>query len=436
MREALIAARLQHPAIVPVYDFGVRDTGVPWYSMRLVPGATLRDAIAGADGLDERLALLPHVQAVADALAYAHEQGVVHRDLKPSNVLVGPFGETVVIDWGLAKEGEDAPHAVASPLAASGLGGTLTQTGAVLGTPGYMAPEQAAGEDVDERADVFAIGAILYQLLTGTAPYGSDEPRAVLAGPPMPVEAREPGAPRDLVAIVTKAMARDPAQRYATAQGLALDLKRFATGQLVGARHYSRWALARRWLGRHRAAAVAAAAIVAALVTGGVGVVRERNRTAAENDRLRFVQAQAIGERDPTAAAAWLKGHRVEPALAARAMEVAARAAVAGVARHVLTLPGDAPVPRLPVQLGQAGGRARAAGRDSGSTISSAPRAASWARSGERQAGAYSSRGTAGSPLLRCAVRCSWWISPDRRRRWPCRESWRASARSPAGGCW
>jgi hypothetical protein len=361
IREALITARLQHPAIVPVYDIGLRATGAPWYSMRLVPGATLRDAIAAAPGLDERLALLPHVQAVADALAYAHENEVVHRDLKPANVLVGSFGETVVIDWGLAKDrGEGEFGAVGSPLTGNDRGEPLTQSGTVMGTPGYMPPEQAAGEDVDERADVFAIGAILYHLLTGKAPYGPGDPTAVLAGPPVPVPVREPGAPRDLVAIVTKAMAPRPADRYASAHGIALDLKRFATGQLVGARHYGWWALIRHWLRRHRAAALASLAIAAALVTGGVSVVRERNRTAAENNRLRLVQAQTSVERDPTAAAAWLKEQRPEPGAMGRAVDVAARAEAAGVARHVLTLPGDAPVK---VCLSESGGLAGVLGR-------------------------------------------------------------------------
>ena len=148
--------------------------------MRLVPGATLRDAIAGAGGLDERLALLPHVQAVADAVAYAHEQGIVHRDLKPANVLVGPFGETVVIDWGLAKDlRADDPEA--EPVAARAGRRAPTPSSPAparsSARPATWPPEQARGEEVDERADVYAIGAILYHLLTGSAPHADGRRR-------------------------------------------------------------------------------------------------------------------------------------------------------------------------------------------------------------------------------------------------------------------
>ncbi len=371
LREALITARLQHPAIVPIYDFGIRSTGEPCYAMRLVPGTTLREALAGARGLDERLALLSHVQVVADAVAYAHGQGIVHRDLKPGNVLVGPFGETVVIDWGLAKDltgeaGEIDFADVGSETLDSGE--ALTEAGVVLGTPGYMPPEQARGEEADARSDVYAIGAILYALLVGHPPHRGKDPAQVLAGPPEPVEAREPGAPRDLVAIVNKAMAADRAARYPHAQALAQDLKQFATGQLVEARRYSRWALVKRWLLRHRATAVVGAALLLALVGGAAAVVVERNHTAVErdratgeNNRLRLMQANAVLERDPTAATAWLKTHRVEPGLAARAVEVAARAKAAGVARHVLTLPGDTP---LQVCLAGSGELAGVLGRD------------------------------------------------------------------------
>jgi WD40 repeat protein len=344
LREALITARLQHPAIVPIYDLGVRSSGEPCYSMRLVPGATLRDAIVAAPGLDERLALLPHVQAVADAIAYAHQQGIVHRDLKPANVLVGPFGETVVIDWGLAKDLRGDPM---EPEGALGLDsvtdGELTRTGAILGTPAYMAPEQARGEAVDESADVYAIGAMLYHLLTGEAPYRDSTLTTLLAGPPPAVDVREPGIPPDLVAIVGKAMAREPSDRYPSAQALAADLKRFATGQLVGARRYSAWALARRLLRRHRPTAIVAAALIAALFAGVVGIVRASKRTAAENNRLRLKQAQAVLKEDPTAAVAWLKTHSLEPGRESGAVEVAAGAAATGVARYVLRLPDDTP---------------------------------------------------------------------------------------------
>ncbi len=345
LREALITARLQHPAIVPIYDLGVRPSGEPCYSMRLVPGATLRDAIVGARGLDDRLALLPHVQAVADAVAYAHEQRIVHRDLKPANVLVGPFGETVVIDWGLAKDLRGDPTEPQGPPGVDAVAdGPLTRTGTILGTPAYMAPEQARGEPVDQTADVYAIGAMLYHLLTGEAPYReSTSLAAVIDGPPPAVDLREPGIPRDLVAIVGKAMARQRSDRYASAQALAADLKRFATGQLVGARRYSAWALARRWLQRHLATAIVAGALIAALFAGAVGIVRATNRTAAENNRLRLKQAQAVLKEDPTAAVAWLETHQLESGHESDAVEVAARAAATGVARYILRLPDDTP---------------------------------------------------------------------------------------------
>ncbi len=349
VREALLTARLQHPAIVPIYDAGLRASGEPYYAMPLVPGGSLHAAIGAAGALDGRLALLPRVQAVVDAIAYAHGEGVVHRDLKPANVLVGEFGETVVIDWGLAKDtraaageesGEGVPSSVDLPVDA-------TQTGAVLGTPSYMAPEQARGEAVGARADVYAIGAILYHLLSGRVPYAGTT-GGVLLGPPPPLESIEPGVPRDLVSIVTKAMARQPDRRYASARELAADLRRFATGQLVGARRYSLWALLRRWLGRHRVTVSITAALLTLLAVTAVvsasRVLYERDRAETENNRLRLLQGEALVDHDPTAAAAWLASYRVEPEARERAVALAARAAGAGVARWALTLPDESPM--------------------------------------------------------------------------------------------
>jgi serine/threonine protein kinase len=198
VREAMITARLEHPAVVPVHDIGRWPSGEPFYTMKRVSGRSLRDVIAGARTLAGRLALLPNVIAVADAIAYAHSQGIIHRDLKPANVLVGAFGETVVIDWGLAKDlgaaGDDA-----GPAGAVSSSGGHTIVGAVMGTPLYMPPEQAGGTMVDERADVYALGAILYEVLAGQPPYHGVAPgdvlAAVLAGPPPAVEALAPTIP-------------------------------------------------------------------------------------------------------------------------------------------------------------------------------------------------------------------------------------------------
>ncbi len=278
-REARITARLQHPSIISVLEAGVWPSGEPFYAMRLVSGRSLEDAIEAAKTFEARLALLPNVLAVADAMAYAHGQRVLHRDLKPRNVVVGEFGETVVIDWGLAKE-LGTPSLDSEPGASSSGSSAVGETtaGELLGTPSYMPPEQAKGEPVDERADVYAIGAILYHLLGGEAAYGGTNAEIIASlhdGPPRPIRERAPQTPDELVAIVERAMARDPAARYPTARELAEDLRRFQTGQLVGAHRYSLRQLLRRWLRRHRTAIAAlAAAGAVAISIGAYAVIR------------------------------------------------------------------------------------------------------------------------------------------------------------------
>jgi len=262
-REVKLAARLQHPGVVPVYDAGFWPSGEPFLVMKLVLGQSLARAIRDADTRADRLALLPQVIAAAEAVAYAHDLGIVHRDLKPSNVLVGAFGETVVVDWGLAKDlrasvAESDPQPMSpEPSAASERGGAATgdtAAGAVVGTPSYMSPEQAAGRPVDPRTDVYALGAILHYVLAGAAPQ-----------PATPLAALEARLPPDLLAIVEKALAADAGKRYPSAFELADDLKRFAMGQLVDARHYSRLTRAGRFVARHPTAVGTAIAIGLAL---------------------------------------------------------------------------------------------------------------------------------------------------------------------------
>ena len=303
-REAWITGRLQHPAIVPLYEAGVLPSGEPFYAMKLVRGGSLREVIKTKETLEERLTLLPHLIAMAEALAYAHQEGIVHRDLKSSNVLVGAFGETVVIDWGLAKvvaEPEEsgdrvAGFATASLGSGSGSGSTLTDQGRVLGTPQFMPPEQAAGLAIDARADVYSLGACMYHALSGVPPYEARDPaqaiRELLAEPPPPLVEVAPGIPADLAAIVAKAMGRKKEDRYPTAKELAEDLQRFAAGRLVKAHVYTARELARRWVVKWRAAVmVAVGAVVVLAVLAGIGV----RRIARERDTARFARVEAQG---------------------------------------------------------------------------------------------------------------------------------------------
>jgi tetratricopeptide (TPR) repeat protein len=293
-REIRITARLQHPSIVSVYEAGLSSTGRPFYAMPLVKGRSLDDVIRSCGSLADRLALIPNLLAVADAMAYAHGEGIIHRDLKPHNVLVGGFGETVVIDWGIAKSLDDPADRASGRFGLAG--GVQTVDGAVIGTPAYMSPEQAGGSAVDERSDVYALGAMLVHVLTGKPPYAGGSTAEVLAqvlsGPPADTRVVVPDAPAELHAIVARAMAREPADRYASARGFAEDLRRFQTGQLVGAHRYSVGQLLRRWARRHRgvlavtAAGVVAVATLAAVTTRRIVDERERaevNRTEADD---------------------------------------------------------------------------------------------------------------------------------------------------------
>jgi tetratricopeptide (TPR) repeat protein len=319
VREVAITARLQHPSIVPLYEAGRWTDGEPFFAMKLVEGRSLSLAIAQTAALKERLAFVPNLVAALEALAYAHAQGIVHRDLKPSNVLLGAYGETVVIDWGLAKAvdeaargpaaNDNAPPRERDPNATdedSPARAETTVAGSALGTPSYMPPEQARGEPVDARADVYSLGAMLYHLFAGNAPYRGKTSREILMqlleGPPEPLAARVPELAPDLAAIVDKAMARNPSDRYPSAEQMAADLKRFTAGQLVSAHTYSVTERAGRWVRRRRAVvATASAFAVALLITGGVSVrrvVRERDRADAAKTVAERERATAVTQRD------------------------------------------------------------------------------------------------------------------------------------------
>jgi WD40 repeat protein len=314
LREALITARLEHPGIVPVHEAGRWPDGTPFYAMKLVSGRSLRDQIAERPTVDQRIGLLHHVIAVADAIAYAHGRNIIHRDLKPGNVIVGDFGETIVIDWGLAKDIK-APDDSSSGVPTGSppdrtADDDLTAAGSVLGTPAYMAPEQKRGEPVDQRADVFAIGAMLWELCSPrkTLPTNPTQRHRML---------RRSGIDRDLVAIIDKALDPDPAGRYRDAGALAADLKAFKSGARVGARSYSLYATLAHWTRRHRAIALSVTLAIVLAATGTVMYVRnvaaERDRADAalhdarrERDRARLSEAAQLLENDPNRAKALL----------------------------------------------------------------------------------------------------------------------------------
>ena len=338
--EAQITGQLEHPNIVPVHDVGLDDAQRPYYVMKFVRGTTLKHAIGEYHAMKGPMAgarrvkwvrLLQIFIDVCHAIAYAHSRRVIHRDLKPANVMLGSYGETLVVDWGVAKvlgqqvdgggKADTAPvggdvsrsHTRPSVLLRSiASGSAVTSEGTVLGTPAYMAPEMVAGhpEALNELTDVFLLGATLYEILTGEPPRrgkSHDEIVEMVRNiPPLPARRIQPNCPKALEAIAAKAMAMRPGNRYSAAMELAVDMQRYLADEPVSVCAESLPVRFWRWSRRHRVGLVRSAAALAMLIGSLVAVmavkhaqeqqrIEQTKRVAAEREAAIFKEQQRAG---------------------------------------------------------------------------------------------------------------------------------------------
>lgn len=298
IKEAKVTGRLEHPGIVPVYAMGVWPDGSHYYAMRFIEGQTMKDAIDSYHRSREPMQLrelLSRFIDVCNTIEYAHSKKVLHRDIKPSNIMVGPYGETLVVDWGLAKlldeSSDDSMTADLAKAFGSGSGSTPTQVGGTIGTPYYMSPEQASGnlDQIGCRTDVYLLGATLYEILTGTPPHRTlpekTPPEKTPPGRGDSIETllrqirqgvlqrpreRVSDVPPALESVCLKAMASDPVDRYCDPKQIAEDVNRWMADQSVSVHRDPISVHAARWIRQHRAATSTIAVAVMLLAVGGV----------------------------------------------------------------------------------------------------------------------------------------------------------------------
>jgi eukaryotic-like serine/threonine-protein kinase len=324
IKEAQITGQLEHPNIVPVHEFGVDHSGRIFFAMKLVRGRTLAEIIDGHRKNDEQTMaeypltrLVTILVQVCHAVAFAHSRGVIHRDLKPSNIMLGDFGEVMLMDWGLAKvEVVDVPNPAGldDPTPTTGHRPTVhkldeTHDGAVLGTPVYMPPEQAMGQisSMDARSDVYALGAILYEMLTLRTPVEGEEIKEVLhkvilghiAAPE--VISPERTIPRDLSAVAMKSLSLRPDDRYPDVIHMRRDLELFLDGRVVSARNDSFMEVLIRFGNRNRMASYAVGSVLCVLIVvvilGYVANLAQRRVAESERQRAEMMRHTAEAER-------------------------------------------------------------------------------------------------------------------------------------------
>jgi serine/threonine protein kinase/Flp pilus assembly protein TadD len=327
--EARVTGRLEHPGVVPIYALGADASGRPYYAMRLIRGESLLEVIdrfhrsrvdnlTPAERLGELRKLLQRLLDVCHAVDYAHSKGVIHRDIKPSNIMLGKYGETLVVDWGLAKViGSSEDVALTTRMVARPQDGDPASTvlGAAIGTPAYMSPEQAAGkhDQLTPTTDVYSLGATLYQLLTGCLPHDDDGDQGVMIAKAeneriVPPRQYIPWAPRPLESICLKALAANPADRYLSAHALAADIEQWLADEPVSA-HAESWnERAFRWIRNHRTLTVSLAilhlAATVGVVAGMLGwshiqserraMQEERDQQSEEQQRRQQQQTTAL----------------------------------------------------------------------------------------------------------------------------------------------